>query len=70
MNLPDIDKVASLVHDSWIKGKRRHNITSHLDRVTGEELMRPYADLSEHGQSLDRDMVITVYDAIKQEAGG
>src|SRR5438105_9616264 len=44
--LPDIEAVAAQVHADWMEAKHADNITSRLSE-TGEELMVPYAELSE-----------------------
>lgn len=64
MNLPDIEIVASLVHEAWMKSKLSQGHTSRRSE-TGEELMVPYNQLSEAAKDLDRVMVRTVYTAIE-----
>ena len=64
VQLPDIETVAELVHDAWRQAKLLQGITSRLSE-TGEELMRPYAELSEAAKNLDRIAVFTVYEAIR-----
>lgn len=65
MELPDIELVASEVHESWMKSKKSLGITSRKSEA-GEELMVPYSELSEESKTLDRNMVQTVYDAISR----
>jgi hypothetical protein len=65
MNLPDLEAVAALVHENWIKGQQAAGVTSRKD-PTGEELMVPYAELSERAKELDRATVRTVYAAIER----
>lgn len=63
MKLPNVEKVATKVHDAWMKSKRRQGITSRKAE-DGEELMVPYDDLSEKQKDVDRQTVVTVYRAI------
>ena len=65
--LPDIEVVSAKVHDAWIESKRAQNVRSRKSE-TGEELMVPYARLSEAAKDLDRQTVRTVYAAIKAAA--
>lgn len=65
--LPAVEKVADLIHEAWMTAKREKGITSRVSE-TGEELMVPYADLSEAAKDLDRAGVLAVYRAI--EAAG
>lgn len=64
MELPAIDEVAALVHDEWIAHKLTNGITSRLAAEDGEELMVPFAQLSEQAKNLDRMLVQSVYNAI------
>jgi hypothetical protein len=64
MNLPDIEIVANLVHEAWMKAKLAQGVTSRRSE-SGEELMVPYTQLSETAKDLDRVMVRTVYIAIE-----
>jgi len=64
MNLPDIEIVANLVHEAWMKSKLAQGVTSRRSE-SGEELMVPYTQLSEKSKDLDRVMVRTVYTAIE-----
>jgi hypothetical protein len=68
MNLPDIEVVSAQVHEAWMDGKKAKGVGSRVSE-TGEELMVPYADLSEAAKDLDRGMVKAVYDAIHALAG-
>jgi hypothetical protein len=63
MELPDIERVASKVHESWIESKRAQGITSRKSE-TGEELMVAYEQLSEGQKEVDRATVRAVYAAI------
>jgi len=65
MNLPDIEIVAAKVHEAWMESKRTKGITSRKSE-TGEELMVPYANLSEDAKELDRASVRAVYAAIEE----
>lgn len=62
--LPDLEIVAEKVHDSWMKTKQDQGVTTRRSE-TGEELMVPYAQLSEPAKELDRMTVRTVYAAIE-----
>lgn len=64
MKLPDIEAVSAAVHDAWMEGKRAQNVTSRKAE-DGEELMVPYAQLSEKAKELDRATVRAVYRAIE-----
>lgn len=61
--LPDIEMVAERVHNAWMDAKRASGVTTRR-LETGEELMVPYADLSERAKELDRGTVKAVYAAI------
>lgn len=63
MNLPDIELVAEAAHEGWMESKRKLGITSRKSE-SGEELMVPYAQLSEAAKELDRGAVRSVYAAI------
>lgn len=67
MNLPDIELVSSEVHDAWMASKRAQGVTSRKSE-DGEELMVPYAQLSEKAKDLDRNTVRAVYAAIHRTA--
>lgn len=64
MNLPDIEIVANLVHEAWVKSKLAQGFTSRKSE-TGEELMVPYNQLTEASKELDRAMVRAVYVAVQ-----
>ena len=68
MKLPDIELVAAKVHEAWMASKRKQGVTSRKSE-NGEELMVPYAQLSEDAKELDRATVRAVYDAIRELAG-
>jgi hypothetical protein len=63
MNLPDIEIVAAKVHEAWMNSKLARGVKSRASE-TGEELMIPYAQLSEAAKELDRATVRAVYEAI------
>ena len=65
MQLPDIETVSAEVHEAWMAGKRANGVTTRKAE-DGEELMAPYADLSEKAKELDRGTVRAVYAAIKR----
>jgi hypothetical protein len=69
MRLPDVELVAAEVHEAWIAGKRAQGISSRKAE-DGEELMVPYAKLSEKQQEMDRGLVRTVYAAIEKSSNG
>jgi hypothetical protein len=62
--LPDLEAVAEKVHEAWMQTKQAQGVTSRQSE-TGEELMVPYAQLSEPAKELDRMTVRTVYAAIE-----
>lgn len=64
MNLPDIEDVASAVHAAWMDSKRAQGVTTRKAE-DGEELMVPYAELTEKAKDLDRGTVRAVYKAIE-----
>jgi hypothetical protein len=64
LDLPDVETVAALVHDSWMVEKRRQGVTSRLDGE-GREQMVPYGQLTEAQKELDRATVRAVYAAIE-----
>lgn len=63
---PDIEVVAARVHENWCCMKLAAGFTSRLSE-SGEELMRPYAMLSEPAKELDRGTVRAVLDAIRAQ---
>lgn len=69
MQLPDIETVAAEVHAAWMEGKAAQGVTSRKSEK-GEELMVPYADLSEEAKDLDRYTVRAVYAAIERLGRG
>ena len=65
MNLPNIETVASEVHQAWIDAKLAQGITSR-PAADGTEQMVPYAELPDALQELDRATVRAVYAAIQR----
>lgn len=63
-NLPDIETVSAAVHSAWMDSKRAQGVESRKAE-DGEELMVPYADLTEKAKELDRGTVRAVYAAIQ-----
>ena len=64
MDLPDIEIVASRVHEAWMKAKAAQGVTSRKSEA-GEELIVPYEQLSEAAKEVDRATVRAVYAAIQ-----
>jgi hypothetical protein len=64
LDLPDVETVAALVHDSWMVEKRRQGVTSRPDSE-GREQMVAYDQLTEAQKELDRATVRAVYAAIE-----
>lgn len=65
MELPDVEVVAAAVHEAWMVQKRAKGFVSAPSQQTGEEQMRPYAELSDEVKEYDRATVRTVYQAIE-----
>jgi hypothetical protein len=65
VDLPDVERVAEKVHEAWIRSKKQDGEKSRKSE-TGEELMKPYSELSEEAKDLDRNTVRAVYRAIKE----
>jgi hypothetical protein len=65
-DLPEVEQVAALVHESWMKAKAAAGVASYKLGTTGEELMVTYDQLSEQAKDLDRATVKAVYDAIEK----
>ncbi len=59
-----LEKVSEAVHESWITAKRAAGVTSRKLDTTGEELMVPYAELSEEAKELDRGTVRATLEAL------
>lgn len=58
-----IEQVSAQVHDAWMDAKRAAGVTSRK-LESGEELMVPYAALSEQAKELDRGTVRAVLAAL------
>jgi len=65
--LPDIEIVSAKVHEAWMETKLAKGVTSRK-LESGEELMVPYAELTEEAKDLDRSTVVAVYKAIEAAA--
>lgn len=65
----DIEALAANVHDQWMATKRTSGITTRRSE-SGEELMVPYADLSEPQKEMDRVLVRTVLSALASVEAG
>ena len=63
-DLPSVEAVSDRVHEAWMASKKAQGVTSRKSEA-GEELMVPYAKLSEQAKDLDRGTVKAVYDAIR-----
>lgn len=63
MELPDIEVVSAKVHEAWMASKAAQGVTSRKAE-DGEELIKPYDQLSDKAQELDRGTVRAVYAAI------
>ena len=61
--MPRLERLAEEVHQKWIDTKLSQGISSRLAE-DGEELMVPYARLSEKAKQLDRNSVTAVLDAM------
>jgi hypothetical protein len=64
MQLPNIETTSAKVHEAWMQAKLSKGVTSRK-LESGEELMVPYAELSEEAKELDRGTVKAVYAAIE-----
>ena len=58
-----VEEVSASVHEAWMGTKRSKGVTSRLSEG-GEELMVPYANLSEDAKDLDRNSVRTVLEVV------
>lgn len=60
----DIEAISAKVHEQWMESKRAKGVTSRK-LESGEELMVPYAELSEDAKELDRGSVMAVIRAME-----
>ena len=60
----DMEAIAAKVHEQWMAAKRAKGVTSRKSEA-GEELMVPYAQLSEEAKQLDRGSVEAVLKAME-----
>jgi hypothetical protein len=65
----DIEAISAAVHEAWMENKRKAGVSSRK-LESGEELMVPYAQLSEQAKELDRGSVRAVVAAIEQVSRG
>lgn len=65
LNLPEVEAVAAKVHGAWRDEKKGQGVTTRQS-PTGEELMKPYDELSEEAKESNRKLVNTVYQAIEE----
>lgn len=60
----DIETISAAVHEQWMENKRKAGVSSRK-LESGEELMVPYAQLSEQAKELDRSSVRSVVSCIR-----
>jgi hypothetical protein len=60
-----VELISAEVHKNWMEMKLAAGVTTRTLDTTGEELMRPYEELSEEAKDLDRGTVRTVLTAIQ-----
>lgn len=65
MNDDILEQISEAVHDEWMRNKKLKGVTSRPSE-SGEELMVPYAMLSEAAKDLDRGSVRATLEAIKK----
>lgn len=65
--LMNLDAICERVHAEWMNFNRRSGAESRLS-VWGEELMKPWNDLSERAKDLDRCTIRAVLDAFNAPA--
>lgn len=63
-DLPDVEIVSAKAHEAWMNAKLKSGFTTRKSE-SGEELMVPYSELTEAAKDLDRQVVLTIYAAIK-----
>jgi len=59
-----IELVSDRVHANWMEAKQAAGVTTRK-LESGEELMVPYAELSEQAKELDRGTVRTTINALR-----
>lgn len=59
-----LEAISEAVHNGWMDAKRAKGVASRKLDTTGEELLRPYAELSEEAKDLDRGTVRSVLEAL------
>lgn len=59
-----VEMLSASVHEAWVAAQRANGHTSAVSRLTGEEQMVPYAELSEGVKEYDRVTVRAVLAAI------
>lgn len=65
-----IEQLADRAHGSWMESNRANGGRTAISRLTGEEQMVPYADLSERVKEYDREMVRGVINNLREIASG
>lgn len=65
----DVEAISAEVHAAWMEQKRAAGVTSRK-LESGEELMVPYAQLSDEAKQLDRATVVTVLSAMRRAPEG
>lgn len=60
------DDLASDAHDAWMEENARNGVTTAISRLTGEEQMVPYADLSPAVQQYDLALVDVILASLKR----
>lgn len=60
---PDVERIAEKVHENWVAAKHAAYVTSRKLDTTGEELMVPYAQLSEEA----KEALESLADELEQE---
>lgn len=67
LKLPDIDKVCEKYHEDWMKTKQAAGIQSKVNS-DGEELMKPFNELTDKAKEYTRNVVNGTYNAIQHVA--
>ena len=58
-----VEQVSARVHEAWMETKRSKGVTTRLSE-SGEELMVPYANLSEDAKDLDRNSLRVILETV------